>query len=282
MSPLRSTVRAALVLVLVVACASPPDHPSRVPLSGSKNFRDVGGYATVDGTYVKRGVLFRSDDLSALSSADLAAFADLGIRTVFDLRHDYERLKYPTRLPSPRSVRVVEIPVYYPPLDRRESRRKILSGKVEEGHFRQLLIDANRAFALDYRDQMSHLLRDLAAPGARPAVIHCADGKDRTGFAIAIILSAVGVPRETVYEDFMLSNVFLERRAKFYSFLAWFGSLFRVSRKEIRPLLEVRREYLEAAFAAIDEKYGSIDAYLRDGLGIDELTLARLRAAFIE
>ena len=282
MSSCLSVARAVLVALLITACASPPDHPSRVPISGTKNFRDVGGYATVDGKHVKRGVLFRSDDLSDLSSADLAAFADLGIQTVFDLRHDYERLQYPSRLPSERSVRVVEIPVYYPPLDRRESRRKILAGEVEEGHFRQLLIDANRAFALDYRDQVSDLLHDLAAPGARPAVIHCADGKDRTGFAIAMILSAVGVPRETVYEDFLLSNVFLERRTKLYSFLAWFGSLFRVPRKEIRPLLEVRREYLEAAFAAIDEKYGSLDAYLRDGLGIDETTLARLRIALTE
>ena len=277
-----SALRATLALLLVAACGDPPEHPNGVPVSGAQNFRDAGGYATADGKHVKRGVLFRSNDLADLSDADLDTFAGLGIQTVFDLRHDYERTAYPSRLPPEGPTRVVEIPVYYPPLDRRESRRKILAGEVEEGHFRQLLIEANRAFALDFREQWSGLLRDLAAPDSRPVVIHCADGKDRTGFAIAVILSAVGVPRETIYEDFLLSNLFLERRTKVYTFLAWLGSLFRVPRSELRPLLEVRREYLESAFAAIDEKYGSFDSYLRDGLDMDEATLVRLRAALTE
>lgn len=282
MSSFGTALPAILMVALVAACVGAPNHPKRVPMSGTANFRDVGGYATVDGKHVKRDVLFRSDDLAGLSDTDLDTFAGLGIKTVYDLRHDYERASYPSRLPPEHAIRVVEIPVYYPPLDRRESRRKILAAEVEEGHFRQLMIDANRAFALDYREQVSDLLRGLAAPGSRPAVIHCADGKDRTGFAIAVVLSAVGVPRETVYEDFLLSNVLLERRAKLYSFLASLGSLFRVPSSEVRPLLEVRYEYLEAAFAAIDEQYGSFDAYLSDGLGIDEPTLAQLRAALTE
>ncbi|MDJ0944845.1 MAG: tyrosine-protein phosphatase [Kiloniellales bacterium] len=281
-SSLSLGLQAVLVLLLVAACTTPPDHPQRVSMSGTLNFRDAGGYDTVDGKRVKQGVLFRSDHLAELNTADLDIVSDLGVRTVFDLRHDYERSAYPSRLPSEGAVEVVEVPVYYPPLDRRESRRKILAGEVENGHFQELMIEANRAFALDFNDQWAGLIRRLAAPGARPAVIHCADGKDRTGFAVAVVLSAVGVPRETVYEDFLLSNVFLERRTRLYAFLASFGSLFRVPRSEVRPLLEVRRAYLEAAFAAIDERYGSFDAYLRDGLDLDEATLARLRTVLTE
>ena len=282
MSSLGAALPSILVLAMVAACTSAPSHPKRVTMSGTSNFRDVGGYETVDGKQVKRGVLFRSDDLASLNGDDLDTFAGLDIKTVYDLRHDYERETYPSRLPPDHAVKVVEVPVYYPPLDRRESRRKILAAEVEEGHFHQLMIDANRAFALDYREQLSGLLRGLAAPGTRPAVIHCADGKDRTGYAIAMVLSAVGVPRETVYEDFLLSNYLLERRARVYSFLASMGSMFRVPGNEVLPLLEVRREYLEAAFAAIDEEYGSFDVYLRDGLGIDEPTLDQLRAALTE
>ncbi len=273
------TLLALLVISVIAACSSTPQHPSRVSMHGSANFRDVGGYETVDGKHVKWGVLFRSDDLPDLSTLDVRRFERLGIRTVYDLRHDYEKTKNPSRLPDGDQVQVVEIPVYYPPLDRRESRRKILSAKVDEGHFRELMIDANRAFALDYLDQVSGLLRSLAAADTRPAVIHCTDGKDRTGFAIAVILSAVGVPRETIYEDYLLSNVFLESKNKRNAFLAWLGSLFRVPRDEVRYLLDVRREYLEAAFAAIDEEYGSFDAYLREGLNINEPTLDRLREA---
>ncbi len=83
-------------------------------------------------------------------------------------------------------------------------------------------------------------------------------------------------------EDYLLSNRFLQSRIDWYAFLGSLGSLFRVPQSEIRPLLEVRREYLEAAFAAIDEQYGSLTAYLREGLGLDIKTLNLLRLALLE
>ncbi len=251
----------------------------RVRLSRAANFRDLGGYPVAAGRFVKKGVLFRSDNLAGLSNRDLETCRQLGLKTVYDLRHAYEREISPSSLAAEPEPRVVEIPIHYPPLDRRESRRKILEADVEAGHFRQLMIEANRAYALDFREHWSALLRGLAEPSALPAVIHCVEGKDRTGFAVALVLSAVGVPREMVYQDYLLSGVFLKRRAKLYAFLASLGSRFRVSRRDVRPWLEVERAYLDAAFAAIDEGYGSFDRYLRDGLGIDAASLARLRAA---
>jgi protein-tyrosine phosphatase len=269
-------------LLALPACGSPPDHPNRVPLSEALNFRDVGGYAAMDGRRVKRGLLYRSDDLADLSNQDLEMLAELGLRRVFDMRHVNERLNKPDRLPDQNGVAVLEIPVYFPPLERTESRRKILDGEVEKGHFSELLIEANRAFALDFTSQWHELLQGLVAPDALPAVIHCVDGKDRTGFAVALILRAVGVPQETVLEDYLLSNQFLQSRINLYAFLGSLGSLFRVPRSEIRPLLEVRREYLEAAFAAIDEQYGSFTVYLHEGLGLDTKTLELLRFALLE
>ena len=191
-------------------------------------------------------------------------------------------MRYPNRLPGKDDIRVVDVAVHYPPLDRAESRRKILGAEVEEGHFRALLIEANRDFVLNYTSQWSKILRDMADPYAAPSLIHCTEGKDRTGLAVALILRAVGVPDETIFEDYMLSNDFREHKISFLSFLASLGSLFRVSRSEIRPLLEVRREYLEAAFAAIDEEYGSFEAYLEKGLKLDEKTLDRLRLTLLE
>jgi len=283
MTTFRAFALSLLMIGLVAGCGgSVPEHPSRVPLSGALNFRDVGGYQTIDGKHVKHGRLFRSDDLANLNTADIEQLESLGIRTVLDLRHDYERAKYPNRLPGGDHIRIVEISVYYPPLDRRESQRKILSGELERGHFRQLMIEANRAFALEFRDQFAGLVRIIAASDTLPIVVHCADGKDRTGLAIAILLSAVGVPRETVYQDYLLSNLFLENKNKRNAFMASLGSMFSIPASEIRYLVDVRREYLEAAFAAIDERYGSFDAYLRDGLGLDEPTLERLRLALTE
>jgi protein-tyrosine phosphatase len=271
-----------LLLIALPACGAPPSHPNRVPLSGALNFRDVGGYASTDGRQVKRGVLYRSDDLADLSSQDLEMLAELGLRRVFDMRHESERLNKPNRLPGQDGIAVFEVPVYFPPLDRAESRRKILSAEVESGHFEQLLIEANRAFALDYTSQWHELVQGLTAPGALPALIHCVDGKDRTGFAVALILRAVGVPQEMVLEDYLLSNRFFQSRIDRYAFLGSLGSLFRLPSSEIRPLLEVRRAYLEAAFAAIDEQYGSFTAYLYEGLGLDARTLDLLRLALLE
>jgi protein-tyrosine phosphatase len=227
-------------------------------------------------------VLYRSDDLADLTRSDLNALSGLGLRTIFDLRHDSERSDHPNRLPAQDHLSVVELSVCYPPLDRVESRRKILGGKVEEGHFRELLIEANRAFALDFTTQWAELVHGLAVVGARPALIHCVDGKDRTGFAIALVLRALGVPQETVLEDYLLSNHMLQSRTAILAFLGSMGSLFRVSQGEIRSLLEVRPAYLESAFAAIDERYGSFTAYLREGLGLDDDTLARLRLAMLD
>ena len=271
-----------LLLLAVAACGSPPDHPNRVPLSGALNFRDVGGYVAEDGRRVKRGVLFRSDDLADLSRSDLETLAGLGLRRVFDLRSDGVRRKDPDRLPKQDDIVLVDIPVYFRPLDRNESRDKILSGKVKRGHFSELLVEANTAFALDFTAEWQELLQGLAEPGALPAVIHCVDGKDRTGFAVALILRMLGVPQETVLEDFLLSNLFLESRNSRYAFLGSLGSLFQVPRSEIRDLLDVRRAYLEAAFTAIDEQYGSFPAYLREALDLDARTIDKLRLALLE
>ncbi len=264
---------------LAIASAVPPDRVNRVRLSRAANFRDLGGYATAAGKTVRRGVLFRSDNLAGLNARDLEVCRELGLKSVYDLRHAYEREIRPSNLGEEPMPRVVEIPIHYPPLDRRESQRKILEADVEAGHFRKLMIEANRAYALDFRDEWSALLRSLAEPDSLPAVIHCVEGKDRTGFAAALVLSAVEVPRETVYQDYLLSGRFLRRRAKLYAFLASLGSRFRLSREDVRPLLEVERAYLEAAFAAIDETFGTFDVYLRDALRLDETSLARLRTA---
>ncbi len=294
-----------LALGLMAGCTSRQDHPERMDFNGVSNFRDLGGHVTVDGRRVKQGVLFRSDHLDALDEADFETLRELGVKRVFDLRDAHEkdgaprftlrtpekRVPVPHRaamteetaqiepnaMPSHYAIRVVHLPIYYPGLDRRESRRRVVEADPGPGGFEQTMIEANRAFALDYREEWSELLRSLANGDSLPAVIHCVEGKDRTGFAVALVLSALEVPREIIYADYLLSSELLDYRIRRYAFLAAFGSMFRLSKDDVRPLLEVRRQYLEAAFDAIDERYGSFDAYLRDGLGIDGWTLARLR-----
>ena len=279
----RATLVIATLFILLGCAAAPPQHPSRIEITGSRNLRDIGGYRTMDGKEIKKGVLYRSEYLSKISKRDTEELAALGLKTVYDLRGEEERERYPEWLPEIISVRVVTLPVFYQGLDPWvTARRIIISGDVEEGEFHQLMIEAYRAYVLDFRPQWSMLLNGLAEPGTLPALIHCTYGKDRTGVAVAIVLRSVGVPRDTVMEDYLLSNKFWESKTEVYSCLANCASGFRTPRSEVRALMEVRPEYLQASFTAIDEHYGSFDNYLDQGLGIDEQTLEKLRAALLQ
>jgi protein-tyrosine phosphatase len=237
----------------------------------------------MDGRQIKQGVLYRSDHLDKITKKDKEQFVALGVKTVYDLRSEEERASDHPRLPDIVSVKVVSLPVFYQGLDPRVmARRIVISGDVEDGEFHQLMIDAYRAYVLDFRSQWSTLLKGLAEPETPPALIHCTYGRDRTGVAVALILSSIGVPREKVMEDYLLSNKFWESKTDMYSCLANCASCFRTPRNEVRALMEVRPEYLQAVFLAIDELYGSFDNYLDQGLGIDEQTLENLKTALLQ
>ena len=279
----QATLVTAALLILLGCAAAPPQHPSRIEVTGSRNLRDVGGYRTMDGRELMKGLLYRSDHLSKVTKRDIEKVAALGVKTVYDLRSEEERKRDPQRLPKIVSMEVVSLPVFYQGLDPYvTARRIVISGDVEEGEFHHLMIEAYRAYALDFRSQWSSLLKGLAEPGTLPALIHCTYGKDRTGVAVAIILRSLGVPREKVMEGYLLSNEFWESKTELYSCLANCASCFRTPRSEVRALMEVRPEYLQGAFEAIDEHYGSFDNYLDQGLGIDNETLERLKTALLQ
>jgi protein-tyrosine phosphatase len=145
-----------------------------------------------------------------------------------------------------------------------------------------LLVAGNRAFVTQFGDIYSAFLRDLADDENLPALFHCTAGKDRAGFAAALTLLALGVSRETVMDDYLLTNALSEGATDRILLTLRVASLFRTSPEDARPLFEARREYLQAAFDTIDDTYGSTAAYFSDGLGIDAPTLERLRANLLE
>ncbi len=274
---------ALLALLTLGACARslPPEAepPRLVPLEGTLNTRDLGGYRSEDGRRVRWGHLYRSDQLPELDDDDVAELARLGIRRVFDLRTDFERQGQLDRLPP--GVDELQLAIDYPSLDPRRLTRLILRGAAAPGYFEAMLARANRSFALEHGHQLSALANALAEPGALPALFHCTYGKDRTGFATAMIFEILGVPWEVVVEDYLLSNVYLGAEIDRLSRMIWLASLFRISRDDARDLLGVRRSYIEAARQAIVDEYGSMEAYLR-AIGIAEETQLRLRAALLE
>ncbi|MDJ0847539.1 MAG: tyrosine-protein phosphatase [Myxococcota bacterium] len=249
-------------------------------LDGAHNFRDLGGYATSDGRSVRWGLFYRSDHLHDLSDADLEVFARLGIRLVCDFRGPDERAEEPDRLPEESPPQVARLEISDPSFQPGKLREQIASG--EDVDLRQTLIDANRLFATTFAPRYRAMFERITRGENLPALVHCTAGKDRAGFASALILRVLGVPVETVYEDFLLTNAYTRARTERRILLARLFSLGRVEPEVLRPVLGVERVYLESAFSAIDEEYGSFDAYRREALGLDDAALEAFRALALE
>lgn len=251
-----------------------------IALEGGVNFRDVGGYTTVDGRRVRRGMLYRSGALHAITERDLTRLTELGIKLVCDLRSHDEAQAEPDRLPP--GVRHQHMPLISTDehLDRRSrffallfNRRK-LAGMMPE-FYRRVIIDQNATL-------YGSLLRQFADSENLPAVVHCTAGKDRTGVAAALLLTLLGVPEETVVADYALSN-------RDYQHFYVYGnravqSLARlgIRAEHIQPLLIADPRTIRSALAHICERYGGIVPYLRGAAGLDDATLERLRAVFLE
>ena len=250
-----------------------------LPLDGTHNFRDLGGYATRDGRRVRWGRLYRSDHLADLSDRDLSYLKRLGVALVCDFRSRAEREEDADRLPT--GVRTEVLEIADDTLAPGRLHKRLLTGDLDDLDVPNLLVEANRHFATTFRDRYRRLFERLQQDSNLPLLIHCTAGKDRTGFGAALIRRALGVPQKTIFEDFLRSNVYSAHYIETaLRFLHW-ASFFRTDPERVRPLLEVRRAYLEAAFAAIHDHYGSFDDYLRDELGVSDSQREALRARLL-
>ena len=264
--------------------AGMPEHVERrhLALEGAPNFRDLGGYATEDGRRVKWGLFFRSDHLHNLTDADLERFQALGIRLVCDFRSPEERSEEPDRLPAQNPPEVAHLGIWDESFSAGSLREKIRSGDIEGEDFGELLVRGNRMFATRFADRYAAMFARITRPENLPALVHCTAGKDRAGFASALILRVLGVPVETIYEDFLLTNHYAAEKIERTILRARLFSFFRIDGERLRPLLGVERRYLEAAFDTIDEEYGSFETYRRSALGLDDATLGGFRTIALD
>ena len=174
-----------------------------IALEGATNVRDLGGYRTRDGRIVRWRRLFRADGLHRLTGNDHRILTELGIAAAYDLRYGPERAGEPARLPA--EIRSVHIGL----ADRPEASfldSLGLGGVPTVENAADYLLGAYDRYPELYADACRTLLEHLSEPGNGPCLFHCTAGKDRTGFAAALILSALGVPYETVLEDYLLTN----------------------------------------------------------------------------
>ncbi len=252
-----------------------------LPLEGAYNFRDIGGYATSDGRHVRWGRMFRSDDISKLTDADLRYLARLKLRLVCDFRSDAERSDSPDRLPTP-APETAALAISDPGIDPLELRRRVLSGDLGDMDFAELMTDANKSYASRFNAQYRAMFDRLGAADGTPTLLHCTAGKDRTGFGSALLLIALGVPEQTVYDDYLLTNAATASRTERVLWIVRLRSFGRADLARIRPIFEARREYLSAGLAEMRREHGDFDSYLTDALGVDAEKREALRDSLLD
>jgi protein-tyrosine phosphatase len=237
-----------------------------IPLEGAVNFRDLGGYETTDGQRTRWRVLFRADGLGELTATDLGVMAQLGIRTVVDLRSGYEMEN------SRFDVDAHPVDFHHFPFidalpDVEEwDRRPGLLGE----QYKEMLVDA--------MPQIRGALNVLASAEARPAVFHCTAGKDRTGLLSALVLSLVGVPEETVVADYALSGEAMERlRAKLI--LKYPDGKDVIA--DIDEVFSAHPGNMERLFVFLRERFGTLADWAA-AAGIDDSLVVRLKEALLE
>ena len=258
------------------------DSIRNLPFDGAHNFRDLGGYTSADGKTLRWGMLYRSDKLSDLSETDEQYLERLGIRRIVDFRSELERSEEPNRIAPDSSIAIVNKPIAIEAAAIEQVKDRIVASDATAAEMGQLLISANRQMVEDFTPVYREYMQELLQADNYPTVFHCTAGKDRTGLAAALVLSAVGVPRETVMQDYLATNLYTAEYIDRMVMLIKAGSLFRANDEAIRALFAVDERYLNEAFAAIDEHYGSLDNYLSSGLGLGEAERSRLRELLLE
>ena len=252
-----------------------------LPLAQSSNFRDIGGYAAAGGKHVRWGKIYRSGATPLLTDADLQEIKALGLANMVDLRSSEEVVLVPTRI---RGVPMTSVGY---------SMGQMMSldpAKLGTSNGPELY----GTFPVFLAPQLRVVFERLLSNDG-PLVYNCSAGQGRTGFATAMVLSALGVPRATIIEDYHLSTAY--RRPQFETqpinvaahpndpvaaMFARSADATPEARKP-RPLATAEgRPFLDGAFAAIDARWGSVDAYLRQEIGLTDADIVRLRANYLE
>lgn len=246
----------------------------RLALQESPNFRDFGGYATRDGKHIRWGHLYRSGQLDRVADLDQQQIAALNIRLVCDFRRDTEREYAPNRFAPGHAPRIENLAIAP------GSSANLFEGNgspIDNGA--QMMIAINRDLALEQTSAYTGMFKALVESDG-PILIHCAVGKDRTGFAAALIQAALGVPEAALLHDYLLTERYLPIELE----IAKLQEKYQLSgpADSLLPILQVRREYIYGALDAIVENFGSIDVYLREALGVDAAMLAELRGRWLE
>ena len=244
------------------------DIPIRhLKLQGASNFRDVGGYPAADGRTTQWRRIFRSNHLGHLTEADIEIVRGLGVKRAFDFRGAEER--------KAATCKVEEILVHSLPIEPTvvaALRARLQARALSSADALEIMRESYRGYVRlnthSFRELFAQILADTA-----PLVIHCTAGKDRTGFACALVLHALGVPAKVISEDYLLTNSYYRRDPNSAPDLPL----------DVRQAIgSVDGTFLAAGFDAVTSQYGDLETYFRDGLGLGTVERADLKQRYLQ
>jgi protein-tyrosine phosphatase len=237
-------------------------------LQGASNFRDVGGYLTQEGLRIKRGRVFRSDHLAGLTADDLAQLQRIGLTHSLDFRGVAECETTPYAIPGVSRVALNIEPSVITKM------QALVAQGIEPS-----TEDTVALMCGTYRDFVNHnaatfgrFLRHLLDEPT-PQVFHCTAGKDRTGFAAALLMSVLGVDRATIEEDYLLTNQLYRRDPNIEG---------KGPAHVMKVLWGVQPAFLHAALETVDQQHGGMTAYLHGPIGLSAQDAAELRVLLLE
>lgn len=262
-----------------------------LPLEGGRNFRDLGGYATADGKTVKWGHAFRSGVMHELTDVDYDYLSGIGVKVICDFRESDERLREPTdwrggaaeylTFADPAEEGPADNPMFAA-LMSPDATADDVAATMAAGY-----VEIAKGEAEGYTKMFDRL-----AAGDIPLAFNCSAGKDRAGTAAALLLTALGVPRDTVVYDYSLSDDYVDYMAEFLNDEARaeaaadpdnpYAFLFQLPPEKVAPLLASHPMYIESTFDALDAEFGSVMTFIQSELDVTDAELASIRTALLE
>lgn len=255
------------------------NHPLRVvQLAKGHNFRDIGGYPTADGRTTKWRQIFRAGYMSSVTDNDVTQLHALGIDSICDFRTNSERKHRPTQWHEGTTTDLWA-------RDYDFSNGAIFdiadNDSVSAAQMRTNMLKLYTDMPFDQSGSYREVFQRISS-GRVPLLFNCSAGKDRTGVAAALLLGLLGVPRDVIEQDYMLTNVamngliaFMEKEPKYKKFVI-------ENRDQAMPLLRAESEYLHASFKAVDDKYGTIEDYVQAELGLNRADIAAIQTHLLD
>jgi protein-tyrosine phosphatase len=252
----------------------------KLSLHGTPNFRDLGGYQSRDGRRLKWGKLYRSGKLSNLSDVDRQYIRRLGVTLVCDFRQVVEQELEPTWLGEETPNLLASLPTA--PGSSANFIDNLHNGIIAVEDAAGFMEEMNRDFVANQLPQYAEMFQLLLA-GDQQLLIHCASGKDRTGFGAALILDVLDVEESSIVSDYLLTNTYLPVEQELQRLSGEFTDKTgaAVPEKVLRPLLEVKPEYIKACFEEIRKRYESREHFFETALSLDERKIEQLKDRYL-